>query len=110
MSTSIPEIEVKELKRMIDEGNAPVLLDVRQDQEHQQANIGGTLIRLDLLPERMDELEAHKDDQLIVYCRSGARSGRAVHFLRANGFSGAVNLKGGMIAWSNEIDPSMTVT
>ncbi len=104
------EISVQELKEKMDNGEALFLLDVRQPYEHEQANIGGTLIQLDQLPARMAELEGHKEEQFIVYCRSGARSGRAVQYLKALGFSGATNLKGGMIAWSAKIDPTMTVS
>ena len=109
----IQEISVHELKKVMDEGKKPFLLDVRETQEHQLGNIGGELIQLGQLPERLEEIERfiEKDSEtlLVVYCRSGARSGRAVQFLQANGFPGATNLKGGMIAWSAEIDPSVKV-
>ena len=102
----IPEMTVSELKKMMDDGNTPFLLDVRRPEEYQIANLNGHLIQLDYLPDRLDEIEAHKDEQIVVYCRSGARSGRAVQFLRAQGYD-AVNLKGGVLAWGAEIDPSM---
>ena len=108
-SPAIPEISVKELKATLDKGETPYLLDVRQVPEHELGNIGGTLIQLDQLPARLDEIDIDKDAPLVVYCRSGARSGRAVQFLIQNGYTGAVNLKGGMIAWSMEIDPSLSV-
>ena len=94
---------------MMDTGDTPFLLDVRQVVEHETGNIGGTLIVLNDLPVRIDELAAHKDEKFVVYCRSGGRSGQAVQYLQANGYSGATNLKGGMLAWRNEIDPSLDV-
>lgn len=106
-SPAIPEISVQELKETLDAGETPYLLDVRRPDENARGNIGGQLIPVDQLPARMSELEVDKDAPLVVYCRSGARSGRAVQFLIANGYTGAVNLRGGMLAWSAEIDPSL---
>ena len=105
----LPEISVQELKAAMDADDRPVLLDVRQIPEHEQGNIGGQLIQLDQLPSRVNEIEDLKDTKIVVYCRSGGRSGRAVEFLQANGFTGATNLRGGMLAWSAEIDPSLSV-
>ncbi len=106
-SPAIPELSVKELKKALDAGQKPYLLDVRRPDEHARGNIGGKLIPVDQLPSRMSEITADKDAPLVVYCRSGARSGRAVQFLIANGYTGAVNLRGGMLAWSAEIDSSL---
>lgn len=92
---------------MMDSGDKPFLLDVRQVSEHNTGNIGGTLITLNELPARLDELAARKDEKFVVYCRSGGRSGQAVQFLQSNGYTGATNLKGGMLAWQKEIDPSL---
>ncbi len=103
----IPEITVKELKERMDNGDSPFLLDVRRQEEHDFVNIGGRLIQLDYLPDYLDDLEEYKDQEIVVYCRSGARSGRAVQFLQGNGFSKAANLKGGVLAWSQEIDPEL---
>ena len=103
----IPEITVTQLKERLDSGETPFILDVRRREEHEFVNIGGKLIQLDYLPDQLDELEVHKDEEIIVYCRSGARSGRAVQFLQSKGYEQAINLKGGILAWSAEIDPSM---
>lgn len=103
---STPEITVFDLKGRQDSDDAPFLLDVRQPEEREIAHIEGELIPLAELPQRLDELEPHRDDEIVVYCRSGARSARAVQFLRAQGFD-AVNLKGGILAWSRDIDPTM---
>jgi sulfur-carrier protein adenylyltransferase/sulfurtransferase len=105
---SVPEITVRELKERLDQGDRPFLLDVRRPNEAEIANIGGHLIPVDELPQRLDEIAEHRDDDLlVVYCRTGGRSARAVELLRAQGFRGAVNLVGGTHAWSDEIDPAM---
>ena len=104
---TVPEITVREYKSRLDRGDAPFLLDVRKPHEYEIANLDGVLIPLDELPDRLDELAGHRDDEIVVQCRSGARSARAVEILRAHGFRGAVNLKGGILAWSDEVDPSV---
>ncbi len=104
---SVPEITVQELKALMDLGETPFILDVREEQEYAIANLNGMLIPLRLLPNRIDELEDHKDALIVVHCRSGPRSTQAVQYLRAFGFEQAKNLRGGVLAWSREIDPSM---
>jgi adenylyltransferase/sulfurtransferase len=105
---TIPEITVRDLHRMREEGNPPFLLDVRGPDEHALANLGGALIPLQELPQRLAELEPHRDDpMLVVHCRSGSRSARAVELLRQHGYANAVNLKGGILAWSDEVDPTV---
>ncbi len=104
---SLPEITVRELKDRIDQGNRPFILDVRKPQEYDIANLGGTLIPLDELPDRLDELADRKQEDIVVHCRSGGRSSQAVQLMRARGFEHASNLKGGVLAWSDEIDPSL---
>ena len=104
---NVPEVTVSDLKALMDNGSGPHLLDVRRPDERELANIGGSHIILDQLPTRLEELEAYKEKSLVVYCRSGARSSRAVQFLIHHGFSDVKNLKGGMIAWGREIDPSL---
>lgn len=102
-----PEMTVQELQELLDDAREqPFLLDVRQPREYDIANLGGDLIPLDELPQRVGELDGHRDDRIVVYCRSGSRSARAVQYLRAQGFD-AVNLRGGILAWSRDIDPSM---
>ena len=101
-----PEITVEELKRRRDAGAPLVLLDVREPQEYEIARIGGArLIPLGELPDRLAEL--NEDAELVVHCHSGMRSARAVQFLRQHGFNKAVNLAGGIDAWSERIDPSV---
>lgn len=100
----IAEMTVQELKDRMDRHTAPMLLDVRQEEEHEYVNIGGTLIPLNDLPSRFAELDASKE--WVVYCRSGSRSANAVRFLEQRGFTNVKNLRGGILAWSTSIDPS----
>ena len=104
---SVPEISVQELKDLMDRGARPFLLDVRREDEYAIANLNGELIPLQELPSRLDELEAHRAEPVVVYCRSGARSAQAVAFLQSEGFQNVKNLKGGLLAWSRDIDSSM---
>jgi sulfur-carrier protein adenylyltransferase/sulfurtransferase len=102
------EISVTELQKRLDEGAPLTLIDVREPYEWDIGNLGpqgARLIPLGELAERFAEIE--NQGEVIVYCRSGARSGRAVEFLRERGFAGALNLAGGILAWSDEIDPSI---
>ncbi len=95
-----------QLKERIDQGNAPTLLDVREPHEWEICSIeGSTRIPLGSLLERLDEL--NPDEQIVVYCRSGSRSGRAMHMLRGSGFSRVTNLEGGILRWGREVDPTM---
>lgn len=104
---SVPETTVRDLKARIDADDRPFVLDVREPDEYEGANIGGALIPLGELPERLDEIREHQDDDVVVHCRSGGRSAKAVEYLREHGFTNAVNLKGGIHAWSDQIDPSL---
>jgi adenylyltransferase/sulfurtransferase len=97
---------VSELKIRIDEGNPPVILDVREPQEVAICRIPGSkTIPFGELPRRLIELDA--DAEVVVHCKSGARSARAVGLLRHAGFASVTNLSGGILSWINEIDPSM---
>jgi molybdopterin/thiamine biosynthesis adenylyltransferase/rhodanese-related sulfurtransferase len=98
----VPEITVGELRARIDEVS---VLDVREPHEYEVANIGARLIPLGELPERLVELD--KDETLAVHCKTGGRSARAVKLLREAGFQNVYNVKGGITAWSEEIDPSV---
>lgn len=102
---SVPDMTVKELKRRLDAGETITVLDVREPHEHKFVNIGGTLIPMGEIPARMSELDANAE--IVVYCRTGSRSARVVEFLQDAGFEKVWNLKGGIHAWSNEIDPTL---
>lgn len=103
---NIPEISPTELHTLRQDDDV-VLVDVREAHERELASLGGKHIPMQEVPERIDELDPHREDMVVVYCRSGARSGQVVQYLRAIGFSKAVNLKGGTNAWSHEVDPSL---
>lgn len=101
------EIDVHELKKKIDKGDEFMLLDVREEFEYNISNIDGTLIPLDQLPDRLDEIDT--DKEIIVMCRSGGRSAKACELLSKNGAQNIFNLKGGVNAWAKEIDTSLPV-
>ena len=101
----MPEITVQELKAKIDRKEKFVLLDVREPREYAKARIeGSTLIPLGFLPARLGELD--KSAKLIVHCKMGGRSARAVSLLLEKGYD-ATNVAGGINAWSESIDPSV---
>jgi molybdopterin/thiamine biosynthesis adenylyltransferase/rhodanese-related sulfurtransferase len=104
-SARIPEIQPEELKRRLDAGEDIFVLDVREPHEYQICNIHGTLIPLGDLPKRVHELDSSRE--IVVHCKSGARSAKAVDFLRQSGFKHASNLTGGILAWADKIDPSL---
>jgi len=101
----VPEISVNELKQKLDNSEGINVLDVREPHEYEVANIGVRLIPLGELPQRLAELE--QDDILAIHCKTGARSARAVKLLQDAGFQNVYNVKGGITAWSEEIDPSV---
>jgi adenylyltransferase/sulfurtransferase len=103
------EITVQELKEKKESGDDFFLLDVREGFEYMVSNLDGENIPLGDLPSRVDEIKNHKDFEVVVMCRSGGRSGKALEFLEKEGFSNVHNLKGGITAWSKEIDTSIPV-
>jgi adenylyltransferase/sulfurtransferase len=103
LKNGIPQLTVKELKRRIDAGEDAYILDVREPYEYRIANIGGTLIPQNEVPGRLAEID--RDREVVVLCRSGSRSQRVAEFLKQVGFPRVVNLAGGVLAWSDEIDP-----
>ncbi|MGH9491715.1 MAG: molybdopterin-synthase adenylyltransferase MoeB [Terriglobales bacterium] len=95
-----------ELKQELDSGKDLFILDVREPHEYQICALpGSTLIPLGQVPARIKELDANRD--IVVHCRSGARSAKAVEYLSQHGFSKVRNLTGGILAWSDEVDPSV---
>ena len=103
----IPQITVEELKRKRDAGEKFFLLDVREPHEYPIANLGAPLIPVGQLESRVAEIADHKNDEVILYCRSGSRSQKAAHALKAAGFANVSNLAGGVLAWADKIDPTM---
>jgi len=105
MTDGIPEITAKDLKARQDRGDDIFVLDVREPHEYQICNLNGKLIPLGELPRRVNELDSSRE--MVVHCRSGKRSADAIQFLQKAGFKKLLNLKGGVLAWADEVDPSM---
>ncbi len=100
------DIEPTEVKAKIDRGDRFVLIDVREPHEYQICNIPqAKLIPLGDLPKRVNELNSA--DEIIAHCKSGMRSAKAIDFLRQAGFKKVRNMKGGILAWSDKVDPSV---
>jgi adenylyltransferase/sulfurtransferase len=101
----VPEITARELKERLDSGEDIFILDVREPHEYQICNLKGHLIPLGELPRRVHELDsAH---EIVALCRSGQRSAKAVDFLRQAGFRKIYNLRGGILSWSTQVDPTV---
>lgn len=97
-------ITAEELKARLDAGEQLNIIDVREPHEHAEFNIGGTLIPLGKVQTmQIDEIEPLKEQEVIVYCRSGNRSGQACLLLETMGFKNTKNLVGGMLNWREKI-------
>ena len=105
VKNGIPQLTVKQLKARRDAGEDIFLLDVREPYEYQIAQIGGTLIPQNDVPNRLGEIP--RDREIIVHCRSGARSQKIAEFLKQSGYKDVANVAGGILAWADEIDPSV---
>ncbi|GIV35922.1 MAG: molybdenum cofactor biosynthesis protein MoeB [Cyclobacteriaceae bacterium] len=102
------EITVHELKAMQEAGEDFQLIDVREPHENELANLGGELIPMAEVPRNLHRIARNK--KVVIHCRSGGRSGNIIQWLEKNhGFENLYNLKGGILAWAREIDPSMEV-
>src|SRR5262245_12915852 len=107
-AAGVPEITPLELKERMDRKDDMVLLDIREPHEYAIADlpeVGQLRIPMRQVPGRLAELD--RDADLVVYCRSGARSGRLAAFLLANGFERVWNHEGGVLRWRQDIDPSL---
>jgi adenylyltransferase/sulfurtransferase len=101
------EVTVKELKEMMDTHADFQLIDVREPHEYDICHLNGELIPLGQVPHHLDQIA--RDKKVVVHCRSGGRSGNIIQWLEKNhGFTNLYNLKGGILAWADEIDPSVT--
>lgn len=102
----IREITVQELKSLMDSGADFQLIDVREPHEVEIATLNGDLIPMGIIPENIDKIS--KDKKVVLHCRSGKRSASVIQFLQQNyGFDNLYNLKGGILAWAEEVDPAM---
>ena len=103
----VEEISAAELKKKLEDGDDFQLIDVRQPDEYAFAKIeGARLIPLGEIISKMGELDPNKE--VVLHCKMGGRSARAIEALRSAGYSGPLkNLRGGITAWSNEVDPKV---
>jgi rhodanese-related sulfurtransferase len=100
------EITVSELKKLRDENADIQLIDIREDYEIDIAEMGGEHIPMSDVMENLDKIS--KTKQVVIHCRTGARSAAICNSLERAGYKNVYNLKGGIIAWANEIDPTLT--
>jgi sulfur-carrier protein adenylyltransferase/sulfurtransferase len=105
VKNGVPQITVTELKKRIDSGEDFLLLDVREPFEYQIANIGGKLIPQNDVPQRLAEIDRNRP--VVVHCKSGGRSQRVAEFLKQSGYNDVVNLSGGILAWADQVDPTV---
>jgi adenylyltransferase/sulfurtransferase len=108
MNDELPEITATELKERLDRGDRLTIIDVREPFEWDIGNLepyGARLIPLQQVPARLGEIDP--GEEIVLQCRSGARSGQAQAFLKARGYDRVINLAGGILAWSDEVDPSI---
>lgn len=104
----IPEMTVTELKERLDRGDRLTIIDVREPFEWDIGNLenhGARLIPLGEIENRAGEIDP--DDEVVLQCRSGGRSARALEVLREKGYPRLWNLKGGILAWADQVDPSI---
>ena len=105
---NVPEIAPGELAERLDDGASITLVDVREAYERDIADLpdhGQLHIPIAELPARFSEVP--KDEDVVLYCRSGSRSGWAVEFLRGQGWENVLNLSGGVLGWREEVDPTL---
>ncbi len=97
------EISVLELSEILEKNPETALVDVREAEEHAEVNIGGKLIPLSEFEQRWQEVP--REGPVYIYCRSGRRSRTALEFLKKQGYTNAMNVTGGILAWLNEVNP-----
>jgi len=105
VKNGIPQVSPKDLKKRIDAGENLFILDVREPFEYQIANIGGVLIPQNDVAQRIGEIDRNRE--LVVHCKAGGRSQRIAEYLKQSGFPRVENLAGGILAWSDEVDPKV---
>lgn len=95
------EITVQQLRQKLDSGEKFIFIDVREPHEYEEFNLGAELRPLGNIMNTILEFQDHKNDEIVVHCRSGARSGQAQALMMASGFSNVLNVKGGVLAWQD---------
>jgi adenylyltransferase/sulfurtransferase len=105
VKNGIPQVSPKDLKKRIDAGENLFILDVREPFEYQIANIGGVLIPQNDVAQRIGEIDRTRE--IVVHCKAGGRSQRIAEYLKQSGFPKVSNLAGGILAWSDEVDPKV---
>ncbi len=103
----IPQLSVEHLKRRLDAGDKPFILDVREPHEYVIVNLGAPLLPVGQIGARLNELPPNKASEIIVHCKTGGRSQKAAQELKANGYTNVNNLAGGITAWAERIDTSL---
>jgi rhodanese-related sulfurtransferase len=98
------EISVLELSEILEKDPKTALVDVREQEEFDEVNLGGQLVPLSEFEQRWQEVP--KDAPVYIYCRSGRRSRTALEFLKKQGYTNGFNVTGGILAWLNEINPN----
>jgi len=93
------DIDVQELKQKLDKKESFIFIDVREKHEYEEFNIGARLIPLGDFSGSISEFEGHEGDEVVLHCRSGARSGMAQQLMQQAGFTNVRNLTGGVLAW-----------
>lgn len=105
-NSKVPEITPLELKQRLERGEKITIIDVREQDEYEICQIGGKLIPIDSLPQR--HAEVPKTGTVVIHCRSGGRSHRAVEFLMsAHAYNNVFNLVGGILRWADEVDKAI---
>ena len=96
------DITVAELKEKLDNKEDFIFIDVREPHEYQDFNLNAKLIPLGNIPMAIPDFENHKDDEIVIHCRSGGRSGMAQQMFQAQGFKNVRNVLGGVLAWQEQ--------
>jgi sulfur-carrier protein adenylyltransferase/sulfurtransferase len=97
------EISVQELSEILEADPKAILIDVREQEEFDEANLSGKLIPMSEFQDRFAEIP--KEGTVYVHCRSGKRSRTAIEFLKSKGYANCMNVTGGILAWLNEVNP-----
>src|SRR5215467_9264429 len=100
------EISVQELKTRLESGEKLNVIDVREEWEYDEFNIGAQNIPLSIFLTKLDELQSLKDEEVILHCKMGSRSMQAAQFLQQSGFTNVKNVKGGIHAWQSHFGHS----